>query len=176
MIMNRAWAMPSGDTFSIKPISELLDRWLAGKSIIVDPFARMSRRGTITNDLNPKMPTQYHMHCDDFLAKLVADGAVADAILFDPPYSLRQVKEIYNGIGKDFSQHDSQDAVRWVAARESAAKLLRADGVCISFGWNSQGLGKKNGMEIVEILLVAHGGGHNDTIITVEKKLGESLA
>lgn len=28
-----------------------------------------------------------------------------------------------------------------------------------------------NGFEIIEILLVAHGGMHNDTIVTVERKL-----
>jgi len=30
-------------------------------------------------------------------------------------------------------------------------------------------MGKNRGFEIVEILLVAHGGHHNDTIVTVEK-------
>jgi len=39
----------------------------------------------------------------------------------------------------------------------------------ISFGWNSGGIGKTNGFEILEILLVAHGA-HNDTICTVERK------
>ena len=32
-------------------------------------------------------------------------------------------------------------------------------------------IGKKYGMEIQEILLVPHGGWHNDTIVTVEKKI-----
>lgn len=171
MLMNREWAMPSGDTFSIKPISELLDRYLAGATVVIDPFARTSKRGTITNDLNPEMPTNYHLHADVFLDEMLAQKTVADVVLFDPPYSLRQCKEIYNGIGKDFTQHDSQDAVRWVHAKTAAANLLKSGGVCVSFGWNSQGLGKKNGMEIIEILLVAHGGGHNDTIVTVERKL-----
>ena len=31
------------------------------------------------------------------------------------------------------------------------------------------GIGKNNGFKIVEILLVPHGGWHNDTIVTVEK-------
>ena len=35
------------------------------------------------------------------------------------------------------------------------------------------GDGKKYGFEIIEILLVAHGGWHNDTIVTVEKKVNE---
>ena len=34
-------------------------------------------------------------------------------------------------------------------------------------------MGKNRGFEIVEILLVAHGGHHNDTICTVEKKIEE---
>ncbi len=36
---------------------------------------------------------------------------------------------------------------------------------------NSMGMGKNRGFEIQRILLVPHGGNHNDTIVTVEKKL-----
>ena len=46
----------------------------------------------------------------------------------------------------------------------------KKDGVVITCGWNSSGIGNVNGFRIVEILLVHHGGWHNDTIITVEKK------
>ena len=42
----------------------------------------------------------------------------------------------------------------------------------IRCGWNSGGIRKKYGFEIVEILMVAHGGWHNDTIVTVEVKGG----
>ena len=41
----------------------------------------------------------------------------------------------------------------------------------MTFGWNSGGIGKTKGFEIVEILMVAHGGWHNDTIVTIEKKV-----
>ena len=41
----------------------------------------------------------------------------------------------------------------------------------ISFGWNSQGFGKNLGFEIIEVLLVPHGRSHNDTIVTVERKI-----
>jgi hypothetical protein len=40
------------------------------------------------------------------------------------------------------------------------SNLIPKNGICISFGWNSTGLGKKRGFEIIEILL----GLHNDTI------------
>ena len=36
---------------------------------------------------------------------------------------------------------------------------------------NSIGIGKKKGFEIIEILLVCHGRAHNDTIVTVERKV-----
>ena len=49
--------------------------------------------------------------------------------------------------------------------------MVKKDGIVITCGWNSGGIGKKYGFEIIEILLVPHGGWHNDTIITVEKKV-----
>ena len=52
---------------------------------------------------------------------------------------------------------------------------IRTGGHAISFGWNSNGFGKRRGFEIVEIMLVAHGTHHNDTIVTVEKKVQSSL-
>lgn len=44
-------------------------------------------------------------------------------------------------------------------------------GHAITFGWNSNGFGKNRGFEAVEILIVAHGGHHNDTLCVVERKL-----
>lgn len=47
--------------------------------------------------------------------------------------------------------------------------------MAISFGWNSQGFGKNLGFKIIEILLVAHGRGHNDTIVTVEERFSTRM-
>jgi hypothetical protein len=43
--ITRAWAMPCSETFSIKPIRELLNRWLDGCEVIIDPFARNAEVG-----------------------------------------------------------------------------------------------------------------------------------
>ena len=48
--------------------------------------------------------------------------------------------------------------------------VLKKDSKVISFGWNSNGIGKENGFMQIEILIVAHGGNHNDTICVVENK------
>ena len=67
MIINRIWAMPNSKTFSIKPIKELIEKYLPTDGVIIDPFARESKYGTITNDLNPEFDTTYHMDALEFM-------------------------------------------------------------------------------------------------------------
>jgi len=166
--MNRLWAMPNKNTFKIKPIKEFVERNLEGCGVIVDPFANESKYGTITNDMNPDFDTDYHLDALDFL-KLLPDNS-ADAILYDPPYSLRQVVEHYRGFGKEVTQKDTQSSWRSHHIDE-IKRVLRPGGKALCFGWNSNGIGKVRGFVFKEILLVAHGGSKHDTICTCEVKL-----
>lgn len=168
MIINRAWAMPNKWTFQIPPIGNLVTRYCGSGEGWIDPFAGMSSPAELTNDLNPNTPTKYHMDALDFLTQLKGQYK---GVLFDPPYSLRQVKECYESLGREFNMHDSQDVGRWTKAKQESAARIVPGGYAISAGWNSQGIGKQNGFELVEILLVCHGGAHNDTIVTVERKI-----
>lgn len=168
MIIRREWAMPNSKTFSIKPISELIDRYTDGLGVIVDPFANGSSKGNMTNDLDPDQPTDFHMDATEFLKML--GSRTADAVLYDPPYSPRQVSECYKRLGKTVDMKTTQ-ASYWSDQKKEIARIVKRGGICITCGWNSGGIGKKHGFEIVEILLVAHGGWHNDTIVTVERKV-----
>lgn len=94
MRMERIWAMPNKWTFAIKPVDRLL-REEMGKGVWVDPFAGVKSPATITNDLNPERPTNYHMDALAFL-KTFADNSV-DGVLYDPPYSQRRVPRMYEG-------------------------------------------------------------------------------
>ena len=58
----------------------------------------------------------------------------------------------------------------WAKQKEEIARVVKENGVVISCGWNSNGIGEKRGFELIEVLLVPHGGAHNDTIVIVEKK------
>ena len=168
----REWAMPNSETFSILPIKILVNKYVSKSEISIDPFARNSKLCTHTNDLNPKTDARFHMKAKDFLNYM--DGRItADLVLFDPPYSLRQVKECYESVGDDFTQTDSQEAVRWNDEKDLITDIVKIGGYVISFGWNSIGMGRKRGYAIEEMLIVCHGGGHNDTICTVEKKICE---
>lgn len=166
--MSRTWAMPSPDTFSIGPISDLLDRWLKRGWVIVDPFGRASQRGTLRNDLDPTMPTQYHMEAGDFCEQMA--GVKADAVLFDPPYSPRQISESYKAVGLAVGTKETQNARLYKRVKDGLHPMLGVGGIAICCGWNSSGFGKERGYELLEILLVAHGGAHNDTIVTVERR------
>ena len=93
---NRVWAMPNKWTFEIDPIRKLIGRYINTGQGWIDPFAGKNSPAEITNDLNPKRNTVYHMHAKDFANML--EGQF-HGVLFDPPYSLRQTKECYEGIG-----------------------------------------------------------------------------
>lgn len=96
MIINKKWSMPNSETFSIKPIRELIDKYREEGMVIVDPFARNSDIGTITNDLDPDTRAMYHKDATDFLRGL--SDNIADIVLYDPPYSSRQVSESYKSL------------------------------------------------------------------------------
>ena len=98
------------------------------------------------------------------------DDKSVDIVLYDPPYSPRQVSECYKSLDKTVNMQTTQ-ASYWGNQKKEISRIIKKGGIVITCGWNSGGIGKTNGFEIVEILLVPHGGWHNDTIITVEKKI-----
>ena len=171
MNLSRAWAMPNSKTFSIKPIKELIERYGFSDEHLtfIDPFARdgIFKKFCITNDLDPSFECDYTMDALEFL-RMFSDEQVHGA-LFDPPYSPRQVSECYKELGQTVNMQTTQ-ASFWGNMKKEIGRILTPGGVCITCGWNSGGIGKSNGMEILEVLLVAHGGWHNDTIVTVERK------
>lgn len=172
MKINKQWAMPNKNTFDIKPIKDLILSYimhiLDTSGIIIDPFANKSKLATITNDLDEKYDTDYHLDALDFL-KLFNDNSV-DIVLYDPPYSPKQVSESYKNLNKTVNMQTTQ-ASYWSKQKDEIARIVKPNGICISCGWNSNGIGMTRGFEQLEILLVAHGGSHNDTIVTVERKI-----
>ena len=166
MKIDRKWCMPNKNTFDISPIKELINKYMVD-GVVIDPFANKNKIATITNDLDKQYDTDYHMDATDFL-KIFEDNSV-DMVLYDPPYSPRQVSECYKKLGKTVNMQTTQ-ASYWSNQKKEIGRILKPNGIVITCGWNSGGIGKKYGMEIQEILLVPHGGWHNDTIVTVEKK------
>lgn len=165
--IQRQWAMPSKNTFDIKPIKELIQSELTNGTWI-DPFANQNKLAAITNDLNPDFDTDYHMDALDFLKTFQNESV--DGVLYDPPYSPRQVTECYQGVGMNVTSETTRASFCGNQKKE-ISRIVKPGGKVITFGWNSGGIGRKYGFEITRILLVPHGGWHNDTICTVEIKV-----
>ena len=157
IVLNRAWAMPNHQTFKIKPIADLLEV-VVGPGWI-DPFANENSPCEITNDIDKAMPTDFHLDAVEFV-EMFEDASKPGAV-FDPPYSIRQALEMYSG----------NRIKRSTVVKNQLARVIQPGGICICFGWNSNGLGAKRDFKLERLLIVAHGGEHNDTIVTVERKL-----
>ena len=147
----------------MEPVSRFIGRHVRLEDVIVDPFCGRSRIATHRNDLG-----MGGIDAVEFCQALHAQGVMADAVFFDPPYSPRQIAECYKGIGRKVGMADTQSAVLYQSVRTALASILRPGGVALSFGWQSQGFGVA--WETTEILLVQHGGAHNDTICVAQRK------
>ena len=149
MLIERAWAMPNGRPYQIKPIADLIKKEIGMRFLDVFPFGRQIE--VLAN------------------LKTIADGNIDNAVI-DPPYSPRQAKETYNLDldAVEFTKYLSQ-------VQDELSRVIKPGGIAISLGWNSNGLGKSRGFKLKQILLVAHGAHHNDTIVTVERKMNERL-
>ena len=171
MKISRVWAMPNRWTFKIPPIADLLSRYVGDGKGWIDPFAGKSSPAEFTNDLNPLSPANEHLKAEEWLYSL--SGKLFKGVLFDPPYSLRQTSECYEKLGYSLSAKDSN----LFPAKEKrlAGRLVELNGFAITFGWNSICMGKTYGFEIIEILLVCHGRAHNDTIVTVERRVQSGM-
>ena len=102
MIITREWAMPNSRTFKIKPIKNIIERYqeqLSDNSLVLDPFSNNNividreRLNLKTNDIDPQYETDYSLDALDFLK--LFDNESVDMVLYDPPYSPRQVSEVY---------------------------------------------------------------------------------
>lgn len=164
--IERIWSMPNKNTFEVKPIHDLIVEEMT-EGIWIDPFANRNKLATITNDLSEEFDTDYHLDALDFMKMF--DNNSVDGVLYDPPYSPRQVSECYNNVGYNVTW-DTTKASFWGNHKREISRIVKVGGKVITFGWNSGGIGYKYGFEITRILMVPHGGWHNDTICTVEVK------
>ena len=126
MEIARKWAMPNSRTFSIKPIRELIDRHISGKRTVIDPFANSNRIAHVTNDIDPECDADYHMDAIDFL-KMFGPKSV-DCVLYDPPYSPRQVAECYTKLGQTVNMETTQ-ASYWSKQKAEISRIVKPGGV-----------------------------------------------
>lgn len=149
--------------------------------LICDPFSnnktcRIQGTDLVSNDLNPKFNSTYNMEANDFGELMKKENRIFDLVLFDPPYSLRQLKDCYEGIGQTLPHWQSQNM--WGRCKDALASCVRPGGYVISFGWSSHGFGKRRLFEKQEIHNLEQAGtdGRYNIQIVVEKKSLRTLS
>src|SRR6516164_4559155 len=167
---HRVFNMPSATTFAIPAIGDFVRSYLKKAKSSVDPFARNCNWATYTNDIDPRTSAQSHMDAVDFLNDLHKRNVTVSLAFFDPPYSPSQYAEHYRSIEKKVSLEDYQDGRIRRRVRDAIDRIMEPQGIVLSFGWQSMGMGIKRNYTPIEILLVTHGGAHNDTICLAERK------
>jgi hypothetical protein len=170
MEFNYTFAMPNAFTFQIPQIQTFIQRWWATPS--VDPFAGRSEMATWRNDLNPDTPHGHHLDAVAFLEELDRADVRAALALLDPPYSLRQMKEHYNAIGRTVTEDDTQAGALMRNVKDALDRIMAPGGVVLSFGWSGMGMGVNRCYAVREVLMVTHGGMRNATICVAERKEG----
>jgi hypothetical protein len=168
MAVQRVWSMPNKWTFLIPPFKQLLQDELT-KGVWIDPFAGKHSPATVTNDLNRALPANSHLDALTFLQGLPTHSA--DGALYDPPYSITQAKQCYDGFGTEKLTIAVGNMGYWSRCKNEIARIIKLGGKVICFGWNSMGIGKTRGFSMKRVLICAHGGSRNDTICTVELKI-----
>jgi len=156
----------------------------SGKMLGIDGFARESFVHTnphfITNDLNEEFDCHYNLEWKDFCRniKMRVDNfglRSPDLVFFDPPYSLRQLKDHYDGIGKNLKLWQTHNM--WGEGKDMLASTMQVGSRVVSFGWTSSGFGKKRGFEKVELHVFEQVAREDrySLLVTVEEKVQHSL-
>lgn len=165
------WDMPNSNTFDVKSIGDWVDKWMDKNDdgLWVDPFDGKYRGADITNDVNEDFDTDFNMRALKFLKKF-DENEINGGVIFDPPYSQRQIKEQYERAGLEVTQEDTKSNT-WSDWRDEVERICDEGAIVLYFGWDSNGIGITRGFDKKELLVVAHGGSHNDTKCLAEKKI-----
>jgi len=160
----RTWEMPNRYTFGMKSVSRLLRVEMEGTW--ADPFSGRYSTAQIRNDADEMNDAEYHLDGLEFLNKL--PDASVEGVLFDPPYSVEQALRKYRAKRNGTAGRAEYQA----RCKDEIARVVKPSGKAICFGWNSAGIGKTRGFRLEKVLLICHGACHNDTIVTVERRIG----
>ena len=64
---------------------------------------------------------------------------MADMVLYDPPYSPRQVSESYKRLGRSVNMQTTQSSY-WARQKNEIARITKKGRVVITCAWNSGGM------------------------------------
>ena len=109
-------------------------------------------------DIDENMPADYYMDSYEFVLMAIEQKLLYNTIILDPPYNLRKSREKYGGrmIGS------------FTKIKNIITDIVAENGIIITLGYDTVGMGKSRGFKKEAICLVCHSGDHNDTLCLKE--------
>lgn len=172
-------------TFDIVPIKEFVDDELldanfrneykygykgivlnifTGKNYLNDNEFFLPNIHIVNNDISTEFRTDENYEALEFLKAFPNESI--ELVIFDPPFNLRKHKEFYQGSEK-YTNYN-----KWIwDLKMEIARVLKVGGVCLSCGYETNGIGVIKGFEKENLLIVAHGGSLRDTLCYTESKI-----
>lgn len=149
---------PKRYTFEMPKLKKWVESWCEGEVLNLFAGKTLLRASEYRVDIDQDMPADWHGDAYDFVT---TTDMKFDTIILDPPYNLRKAREKYEGrhIGSLTKIKNELDGV------------IRPNGLILSLGYDSTGMGKKRGYRKIAICLICHAGDHNDTIALVERRM-----
>jgi hypothetical protein len=148
-------------TFKSPKIRHWVEKNCQGK--VLNLFAGMVKLSVpeVRVDADTTTKPDFDMDALEFVRYATKKGLIFDVVILDPPYSYRKSMEKYKGfIASPFRQ-----------LKDELLAIIPIDGKVITFGYHSNSMGKVRGFELLNVLLICHGGAQHDTIAIVEKRI-----
>jgi hypothetical protein len=148
---------PSVYTFEMPKVKLWVESVCVGKTLNL--FARKILLDIDEYRVDIDRNANANKYCDayEFISRW--DGELFSTVLLDPPYNLRKSREKYGGryIGS------------FTKIKNYIPSIIKHGGKVVTFGYDTVGMSKKRGFTKTDILVVCHGGDHNDTLAVVER-------
>ena len=155
-------------TFKSKKIQHWVENHCEGR--VLNLFAGETILGVdeVRNDIRKDMPADFHTDALELINLLTNPRNDPwnlqnwfNTVLLDPPYAYRKSMEMYDGaVASPFNR-----------LKNAIVKILKPNGIVITFGYHSVSMGKGRGFVQEHILLISHGGAIHDTIAIIERKI-----
>jgi 16S rRNA G966 N2-methylase RsmD len=135
--------------------------------VSINPFAGMNKLTKINNDINKAYNTEYQLDALDFL-KNIKDESV-DLVIYDPPYNITRLIKYFDDLNIKRKLYHTRTQY-WTFLKTEISRIIKSNGCVISIGYNSGGIGKKNGFKTVDIIVI-NNKTKNDIYCLIENKI-----
>ena len=155
---------PARYTFEMPQLKAWVEQWCRGQTLnLFGGKIRLKIDEEISNDIDTTMPTIHHMDAMQLVDSWT--GPPFDTIVLDPPYNLRKAREKYNGrfIGS------------FTKIKDHLIPIMAERARVISLGYDTVGMSRRRGFHKIAIVVVCHGGDHNDTLGVVEERTNTNI-